>query len=93
MCSSDLKNGNHVDKSVFEAAIKKAEIEMENLAVSITGLDVDNKKWWVTPNEYDIFRNILKNVTRICKDATTDEEVLCATTELKERVSDLIKIK
>ena len=91
--SNTKKNGNHVDKSVFEAAIKKAEIEMENLAVSITGLDVDNKKWWVTPNEYDIFRNILKNVTRICKDATTDEEVLCATTELKERVSDLIKIK
>ncbi len=91
--SNTKKKGNHVDKTALEAIIKIANTEMKEVLISTTSSDVDNKKWWVTQNEYDIFKNILKNFTYICKDATTDEQVLEATNKLKEKVADFIKLK
>ena len=90
---SAKKNGNHVDKVALDAVIKLAETEIENISVSTTGSEVDYKKWWVTQNEYDTFRNILKNITRISENVTTDDQVLDATNKLKEEVANLTKIK
>lgn len=91
---NDIKrNGNYVDKSLLEAVIKIANNEKEGISVSTTGLDVDSKKWWVTQNEYNTFRDILENSTCICKDVTTDEQVLDATNKLQERVMNFEKLK
>lgn len=87
------KKGTYIDKTTLEAVIKKAETEIESIYVSTTGSDVDNKEWWLTQKEHDKFRDILKNTSRICKNATTDEQVLDETNKLKERVSDFAKLK
>lgn len=91
--SKTKKNGNYVDKTALEEVIKMADTEIEDTFVSTTGSDVDNKKWWVTQSEYDTFRNILKNVTSVCKEATTDEQVLDAANKLKGKVTDFTKLK
>lgn len=87
------KNGNHVDKNALETVIKILETEIGNISISTTGSNVDYKKWWVTQNEYDTFKNVLKNATHSYKNAITDEQVLDATNKLKERVMDFSKLK
>lgn len=87
------RSGNHVDKIILETVIKGAENEIENVYISGTGADVDRKKWWVTQDEYHKFRDLLKNITRICENITTDEQVLEETNRLKEKMANFRNLK
>lgn len=87
------KEGAYVDKSALKEIIINAEREIENIEISTTATNVDYKKMWVQQDKWDSYVSAIETAKNVLSTVSTDDGVIEATNELKEKVADFVKIK